>query len=245
MANNNALNNKYNMGFTTQAGVNFTAIVLTAASTQMQVITGTATGASFTMPVGTTMPNGTQFTIINLSTQAVNVNSSGGNLIATVAASSNLTFYLVNNSVTTAAGWSGVYSTASPFAQGNFSPTMTFGGATAGTFNNFSGTYTKAGRLVWFMIAAQIATKSGNTGTAQIQGLPFSSAAITGNTPVNMQPVANFTLSGVLAASVTNNGSTINMFTYSATTGANTQLTNTAFANSSTWNISGTYYTNS
>jgi hypothetical protein len=245
MATNNGLNNKYILGYTTQAGVNFTSIVLTVASTELQVITGTATGASFTLPVESTMPNGTQFTFVNSSTQAVSITSSGGGSIISLAAGANVTVYLVNNSVTTAAAWNGTFGVATPFAQGTFSPTITFGGASAGTFNNLSGTYTKAGRLVFFVLNCGFATKSGNTGTVEMQGLPFASAAVNTNTPVLMVPAGNMTLSGVLAASVTNNASTINLFTYSATTGANTQLTDTAFSSSSVFTISGSYYTNS
>lgn len=245
MATNNGLNGRLTQSFTTQAGVNFTPIVLTAASTQMQVVTGTATGVSFTMPVESTLQNGWSFTIVNSSTQAVNLNSSGGNLVLSLAAGANAVMYLVNSSVTTAAAWNATYGVATPFAQGTFSPTITFGGASAGTFNNLSGTYTKAGRLVFFVLNCAFATKSGNTGTAQMQGLPFSSASVTTNTPVLMVPGGNMTLSGVLSASVTNGAATINLFTYSATTGANTQLTDTAFSSGTVFTISGSYYTNS
>jgi hypothetical protein len=93
----------------------FTAIVsaagsttLTVASAHTQQVTGSTT-QTIVMPVASTLVAGTPFTIINSSTGNVTVNSSGGNLIQTMAANTQLNLMLLVNSGTTAASWQSVY----------------------------------------------------------------------------------------------------------------------------------------
>jgi hypothetical protein len=170
-------------GFTTQAGVNFTAIVLTATSNEVQAITGTAVGASFTLPTSSTVPNGGQFTIINLSTQSVAVNSSGGNLIATLPANANTMFTMVNNSVTTAAAWS--YGNGVPlitsYTTSTTALTVTFGGGSPGTMAISNQSSIKINQMVYIAIYLAWTNKTGaGTGALLISGLPYQSVSTYG-----------------------------------------------------------------
>lgn len=65
------------------AGAGLTT-TLTATHSKMQCFTGTNTHTVL-LPVVTTLANGFEFKISNLSTGAITVNSSGGNLVATLA----------------------------------------------------------------------------------------------------------------------------------------------------------------
>jgi len=78
---------------------------LTAASNFMQYFTGTL-GQIIVMPDVTTLVLGFQFKIINNSTQALTLNSSGGNLIISLAAGSEITLTCILITGTTAASWS-------------------------------------------------------------------------------------------------------------------------------------------
>jgi hypothetical protein len=77
---------------------------LTVTSTQNQEFTGTTT-QTVVLPVCTTLSVGHQYNIINNSTGALTVNSSGGNLVQTLSAGMRSTFTCVLASGTTAASW--------------------------------------------------------------------------------------------------------------------------------------------
>jgi hypothetical protein len=78
---------------------------LTASSTFMQYFTGTL-GQIIVMPDVTTLVLGFQFKIINNSTQALTINSSGANLIISLAAGSEITLTCIAITGTGAASWS-------------------------------------------------------------------------------------------------------------------------------------------
>ena len=110
--NKNLSANNHIEGYTTTVS-SATPIVLTVASAQLQYITGT-TAQTVTMPVTSTLASisgGTtqSFTIVNLSTQTVTVNSSGGNLIVSMVAASQAVLTCILNTGTTAASWSSDY----------------------------------------------------------------------------------------------------------------------------------------
>ncbi len=93
----------------------YTAIVSAAAtttltdmSTYIQNVTGTMT-QNIVMPVVTTLKLGFAFKIINDSSSAVTVKSSGGNTIQVMAANTILELVCVLITGTTAASWSGNY----------------------------------------------------------------------------------------------------------------------------------------
>jgi hypothetical protein len=93
--------------FTTTASSGGTT-VLTVGSTYNQEITGILTHA-FTMPDVTTLTAGHPFKIINNSTGAVTLNSSGGNAILVMAANTTAFLTCVLITGTTAASWNASY----------------------------------------------------------------------------------------------------------------------------------------
>lgn len=91
---------------------------LTVSSKQIQEFTGSTT-QTVALPVVSTLTAGQSFNIINRSSGAITVNSSGGNLVQTVAANSSAEVFCVLITGTTAASWDSVYTTTagwSPFA---------------------------------------------------------------------------------------------------------------------------------
>lgn len=78
--------------------------VLTATSADTQYFTG-ATTQTVTMPVVSTLYLGKTYKIVNKSTGAITVNSSGSNLIATVPGGTELVFTVIAITGTTAASW--------------------------------------------------------------------------------------------------------------------------------------------
>ena len=77
---------------------------LTASSSVYQLFTGTTT-QTVVLPVTSTLTQGWTFHIVNNSTGALTVNSSGGNLVATIPANMTVMATCVGTSLTTAADW--------------------------------------------------------------------------------------------------------------------------------------------
>lgn len=102
-ANSNISGNNFLPGFATVVSAAGTT-TLTVASAQVLEITG-ATTQTVELPVVSTLALGTPFQIINNSTGAVTINSSGGNLVATLTAGSDVLLNTVLNTGTTAASW--------------------------------------------------------------------------------------------------------------------------------------------
>ena len=106
-ANKNLSANNHINAFTATASAGGTT-TLTVASTAIQQITGTLTQI-IAMPVVSTLVAGQTFTIINNSSGVVTVNSSGGNLIVTMAAGTTAFLTAVLITGTTAASWNSSY----------------------------------------------------------------------------------------------------------------------------------------
>jgi hypothetical protein len=79
-------------------------------SPQIQEFTGTMT-ETIVLPVAAALTPGHSYTIINNSTGIITVQSSGGNLVQTMAPSSSADIICVLNSGTTAASWDSIYTT--------------------------------------------------------------------------------------------------------------------------------------
>ena len=138
-ANGNAALNNLQLGYTTTATAAATTTLL-ATSTWAQYFTG-ATTQTVVLPVTSTLALGHSFYIQNSSSGALTVNSSGGNLVATIApgASALVTCILITG--TTAASWLAKYH-AALVATGKVltvSNTLTFAG-TDGTTQTFPAT---------------------------------------------------------------------------------------------------------
>lgn len=111
--------NNFINGFTTTATAAATTTLLVG-SNQIQEFTGSTT-QTVTLPVTSTLVAGFAFKIINNSSGAVTVNSSGGNPVQVMAANTTLYLTCVLNSGTTAASWNGTYITDDIQALGNYS----------------------------------------------------------------------------------------------------------------------------
>lgn len=103
ISGNSVSSNNFVDGYTTTATAAGTT-TLTNASTRNQFFTGTTT-QTVQMPVTSTLSLGWQYEIVNNSTGAVTVNSSGANLIGTVPALGRAILTCVLTSGTTAASW--------------------------------------------------------------------------------------------------------------------------------------------
>lgn len=94
-------------GYTTTATAAATT-TLTVASTYLQVFTGSTT-QTVTMPVASTLVLGQQWLIVNLSTGAVTVQSSGSNSIVVLAGGTSALLTCILASGTGTASWSASY----------------------------------------------------------------------------------------------------------------------------------------
>lgn len=99
-------------GYTTTATVAGTT-TLTVASTYFQYFTGSTT-QTVVLPVTSTLILGQSFNLENSSSGVVTVNSSGSNLVITLAGNSKAIVTCILTSGTTAASWDVIYIPASP-----------------------------------------------------------------------------------------------------------------------------------
>jgi len=91
------------LGYTSTATAAGTT-VLTNTSSQYQLFTGSTT-QTITLPVTSTLGAGWSFHIVNNSTGSLTVNSSGGNLVATIIAGLSAMVTCIGTTLTTAADW--------------------------------------------------------------------------------------------------------------------------------------------
>ena len=91
------------LGYTATATAAGTT-VLTNTSTQYQLFTGVTT-QTITLPVTSTLTTGWSFHIVNNSTGNLTLNSSGGNLVATIIPGTTVMVTCILTSGTTAASW--------------------------------------------------------------------------------------------------------------------------------------------
>ena len=95
--------NTLRLGYTTTATAAGTT-TLTNTSTQNQFFTGSTT-QTIVLPVASTMTVGDTYYIQNNSSGALTVNSSGGNLVATIPANVTASVYCITASGTSASSW--------------------------------------------------------------------------------------------------------------------------------------------
>lgn len=127
------------LGYTTTATAAGTT-TLTVGSTQLQYFTGSTT-QTVVMPVVSTLVLGQRYQLVNNSTGAVTVQSSGANTIVVLAAGSSATLTVISTSGTSAASWGSAYSALSVASgkAGAISNSLTFAG-TDGTTMTFPST---------------------------------------------------------------------------------------------------------
>ncbi len=119
------------------------------------------------------------------------------------------------------------------YEEGNFTPTLAFGGASVGlTYGTQFGTYTKVGNRVKGTINIILTAKGSSTGNAIISGLPFTSDSTAGNDTAIAIRVHNLqSLVGGPQGYVPSNSATINLeFSDTGTRGVMNEgdFTNTA-----------------
>lgn len=164
-------------GYTTTATAAGTT-TLTAASTQNQFFTGTTT-QTVVLPVAATLVLGAAFSIHNNSTGDLTVNSSGGNLVATVTANTTCLFTCILTSGTSAASWDADYT--------GFTSTLPVVRGGTGLASGTSGgilAYTAAGTLASSgALAANNVVVGGGAGAAPSSTnlLAISAAVTSGN----------------------------------------------------------------
>ena len=124
-------------------------------------------------------------------------------------------------------------------ARTSWTPALFFGGSSTGiTYTTQVGNYAINGNIISFDLHIVLSSKGAQTGAATITGLP----ATTGGLSVcPVLPISSLSFTGQLMGRVTSSTIAILQFT---TAGVGTAVTNTSFANTSEFYISGTYAIN-
>jgi hypothetical protein len=132
--------------------------------------------------------------------------------------------------------------TLDDYAEGTFTPGITFGGASTGiTYTIQTGDYTKVGRLVVAHANILLSNKGSATGAALITGLPFT---VNTSAFVGAAQWSSLNTNWVNVIGLASNGTT-QVIVYGATaagTGNQTQLANTDFTNSTNINVTLVYF---
>lgn len=164
-ANANLLANNFIPNFATTATAAGTT-TLVVGSPAVQVFTGVTT-QTLTMPVASTLVAGQEWLIINQSSGAVAVNSSGANLVQSVAGGNTLLITCVLASGTTAASWGTTY-----VASGGGTGTVTGPGSSTdraiATWNSTGGTALRDNSLVLIDSTEQLKPAANSTTVAPI-----------------------------------------------------------------------------
>lgn len=119
----------------------------------------------------------------------------------------------------------------------SWTPVLDFGGGTTGiTYSSQIGSYVRIGNIVFFNMQIILTSKGSSTGTASITGLPISSTQAT----IHVISASNLTFTGQVNARMGAGSTTLSLDSW-ATTGARVQLADTAFANTTIMQITGSY----
>jgi len=136
--------------------------------------------------------------------------------------------------------------TLDDYEEGNWTPTLAFGGNSVGitfvtSYNNSS--YTKIGSRVFVSGITILTSKGSSTGNATLKSLPFPPSGVPGFSAVTLG-LGGVTFTGQYFADLDANDAVIN-FGQVTTAGVQSALTNTNFSNSSTFTFSFSYFTSS
>ena len=128
------------------------------------------------------------------------------------------------------------------YETGTWTPSITFGGGSTGiTYTTQEGFYTRIGDTVWVSAYVLLSSKGSDTGTALVNGLPFTASnSAASSQSLTVGNAANAaSLTSAITAYVTDNGTTINLVDWGATGSA--VLDDTNFAATTALSITGTY----
>lgn len=130
---------------------------------------------------------------------------------------------------------------AETFAEGTFTPSITFGGGSTGiTYTQQNGAYTRIGGVVLFDVNIALSSKGSSTGSLAITGLPLTVAA-TRPTSAYIDNMTAGIGDGFLMGEVISGGTTGRISKVSA--GSRTTLTDADFTNTSVIRLAGHYRT--
>lgn len=132
------------------------------------------------------------------------------------------------------------------YEEGTFTPSLLFGGGNTGMNASASGSYTKIGRLVTFRGFITLTAKGSSTGSATIDGLPFTSGSGNANAPITLfYTNLNINTGGGFytgIGTIANNTTAITLLEIGSNVGV-TALTDADFSNTSTLRFTGFYHT--
>lgn len=131
--------------------------------------------------------------------------------------------------------------TLDDYAEGTFTPTLTFGAGSAGiTYAAQAGRFTKIGRRVWVDLVVALTSKGTSTGNALVRGLPYTSAS---GSVSAIGAVIPFPLTGVTSphCSLDPSASVVNL--YQLASGALATITDANFAANTSVYLSISYDT--
>lgn len=168
-ANSNLAASNFLEGYaTTPTGASTTTLVV--GSPKLQYFTGT-TIQTVLLPVTSTLKLGQSFTVVNLSTGVVTVESSGGNSIQVMASNSQLVVRCIAITGTGTASWSAAYS----FLSGS-GGSVTSVGMAVPTFLSIAGSpVTSAGTLAVTYSGTALPVANGGTGVTSVTTAPAAS----------------------------------------------------------------------
>jgi hypothetical protein len=197
--------------------------VITSVGNATSIASQTGTGTKFVVDTSPTLVTPTATTTIGVGAATPSASGAGITFPATQSASTNA-------------------NTLDDYEEGTWTIGISFGGASVGiTASTTGGTYTKIGNVVNVRGYYIMTNKGSSVGSARITGLPFTSGAASANySAVTFGLVGNITFSGQLFSYV-NIGDTTCDLRNTTLLGVDSAITNTNFANNSTFIISATY----
>ena len=128
------------------------------------------------------------------------------------------------------------------YEHGTWTPTLTFGGGSTGvTYGQQQGNYTRIGRIVYVSGYFVLTSKGTDTGSAKINGLPFTAVNLGSQTEsFVINRTANMaSLTSAITGNVDDNASTFALYDHGAA--GSTTVDDTNFTNTSAIRFSGTY----
>jgi hypothetical protein len=128
---------------------------------------------------------------------------------------------------------------------GSFTPVLNFGGGTTGiTYSQQFGQYTQVGNIVYFTIVISLSNKGSSTGNATITGFPIAAGSV--GSVAAMGYIGVITLNATyttLCLQMNGGATTANLIQANGIGSGQIFTTNTNYANTSLFTVSGFYFT--
>ena len=196
---------------------------ITSVGNATSIASQTGTGTKFVVDTSPTLVTPTATTTIGVGAATPSASGAGITFPATQSASTDA-------------------NTLDDYEEGTWTIGISFGGASVGITSSASaGTYTRIGNVVTVRGYYIMTNKGSSTGTARITGLPFTAAAPASTySGVTFGFFGNISFSGQLTSYV-NVGATTCDLVNTTLLGVNSAVTNTNFANNSTFIMELTY----